>query len=55
MPLKLEDKWLLESPNIYTLGLQYPDVNMSFTRDEVKAMYDLLLPKLWLSKFMKVS
>jgi hypothetical protein len=55
VPLKLEDKWLLDCPNIYTLGLQYPDVNMTFTKSEVKAMYDLLLPKLWLKKFMKVS
>ena len=55
IPLKLEDKWLLDCPNIYTLGLQYPDVNMTFTKSEVKAMYDLLLPKLWLKKFMKVS
>jgi hypothetical protein len=53
--LKLEDRWLLELPNIYTLGLQYPDVNMTFSRDEVKQIFDLLQPKLCLSKFMKVS
>jgi hypothetical protein len=34
--LKLEDKWLLEMPNIYTLGLQYPDVNIFFTREQIK-------------------
>ena len=35
IPLKLEDKWLLELPNIYTLGLQYPDVDMNFKKDEL--------------------
>lgn len=54
IPLKLEDRWLLEFPNIYTLGLQYPDVNQHFSRSEIKEIFDILQPKLTLASFMKV-
>ena len=27
IPLKVEEKWLLELPAVYTLGLQYPDLD----------------------------
>lgn len=41
-PLRVEDKWLLELPMIYTLGLQYPDLDMDFDRSTIRKIYNLL-------------
>lgn len=55
IPLKLEDKWLLDVPSIYTLGLQYPDIDMMFSPKELKQIFDTIDPKIDMQKFMRVS
>jgi hypothetical protein len=51
IPLKIEDRWLLSVPNIYSLGFQYADVDMNFSRIELRKIFDLIDPKVDLSKF----
>ena len=53
-PLKVEEKWLLELPMIYTVGYQYPDLDMDYDRSTIRKIYDLLKPKLILSNIYKV-
>ena len=55
IPLKVEEKWLLELPAVYTLGFQYPDLNCQMDRYELKKLWGLLPPKIDLKKFMKVT
>lgn len=54
-PLRVEDKWLLELPMIFTLGLQYPDIDMDMDRNTIRKLYNLLLPKLNLAKIYKMG
>ena len=53
--MRTEEKWLLELPQIFTLGLQYPDIDMDFQKPEIRKIYELLAPKLSLSTFYKLS
>ena len=55
IPLKVEDKWLLELPAVYTLGFQYPDIDCQMQRPELTKLWDLLSAKLDLKKVMKVT
>ena len=55
MPIGKEQKWLLELPSIFTLGLQYPDIDMDFEKSEIRKIYSLFVPKLSLSSFYKLS
>ena len=54
-PLKTEEKWLLELPMIFTLSFQYPDIDLEMDRPQIRKLYNLLQPKINLSKIYKVS
>ena len=54
-PLRVEEKWLLELPMIFTLGFQYPDLDMDYSRTTIRKIYELLQPKLILSKIYKIT
>lgn len=54
-PLQLEEKWLLELPQIYTIGFQYADIDMQMDRSTLRKLYYMLEPKLNLSRIYKVS
>lgn len=54
-PLRVEDKWLLELPQIFTIGFQYPDLDMALDRETITKLYNLLQPKLNLSRIYKIS
>ena len=34
-PINVEQKWLLELPNIFTIGLQYADLECQLSREEL--------------------
>ena len=40
---------------IFTLGLQYPDIDMDMDRNTIRKLYNLLLPKLNLAKIYKMG
>lgn len=46
VPLKVEDKWLLELPCIYSLGFQYGDVECQMPVRDLKTLYGLFTPKI---------
>ena len=45
----------MELPMIFTLGLQYPDIDMDLDRNTIRKLYNLLLPKLNLTKIYKMG
>ena len=45
----------MQLPQIFTLGFQYPDIDIDMDRSEIRKIYNLLLPKINLSQIYKVG
>ncbi|CDW76032.1 inactive ubiquitin carboxyl-terminal hydrolase 53-like [Stylonychia lemnae] len=57
IPQKIQDKWLLEIPNIYTFNFQYSyiDEDSSQSRSIIKDLFNIIPNKIDLKSFLMVS
>ena len=55
IPLKVESKWLLELPVIYTLGFQYPDMDYAIDRADLTVLLDLIPHSIDLTEIFTVG
>ena len=55
VPLKVESKWLLELPLIYTVGFQYANLDCQLPTSDLKHLYNLITPRIELNQIMQIS
>lgn len=53
--LRVESKWLLELPTIYTLGFQYPDMDYAIDRKDLQTLLDLIPNSIDLTEMFTVG
>ena len=55
-PVQVSDRWLLETPNVYTFSLQYDPSQQATSRELLTKVYEMLLPStINLRDFLKVG